>query len=577
MVEKKQTSRMYHFIDTQLLFIVSIFLLAFIPLYPKLPLFDIIEGYIVRARIEDVLIAGASLIFFIQLLRKKITPNVPMTKVITAYAVIGLFSTLSAIFITHTVPLSSVHILKSFLHYFRYLEYFALFYFLSTAIKTKKQFLISVTVLIVTLLGVGIYGIGQKYLYWPVYSTMNREFSKGIVLYLTEHARVQSTFGGHYDMAAYLVIVLPIIYLFALQIKHTLVKIAVWITWLIGVWLLVLSASRTSFIAFVAALVVGILIVSLLQKGTLEKIFFFFSKLLTTGVFITIIFLSFGADITERLLQSAKAYPLVSQVIDTVTQQKETVVASLQESEIGKNIQTITDSQIKKPENGISVEEAEILVSSDTRPTPIKPSDVFVDVPNKVSVATTSAEGVVTTVIIEVPRTYSDNAIKHGLSLAIRLDTLWPQALQGFYTNPFLGSGYATLTKSTVEQFTEAESTDNNFLRTLGETGLLGFIAFYGAVAIPLYVAVTFLKDTTEKQLAKKYFAAGFIAATIGLLINATFIDVFAASKVAFMFWAIAGILIALQNITEEKKYVFTPSKKQVKRKINRGIFTNAS
>lgn len=577
MVEKKQTNKIWQFIDTQLLFIVSIFLLAFIPLYPKLPLFDIIEGYIVRARIEDVLIAGATLIFFIQLLRKKITLNMPMTKIIIAYAIIGFFSTLSAIFITQTVPLSSIHIIKSFLHYFRYLEYFALFYFLSTAIKTKKQFLISVTVLIVTLLGVGIYGIGQKYLYWPVYSTMNREFSKGIVLYLTEHARVQSTFGGHYDMAAYLVIILPIIYLFALQIKHKAVKIAVWIAWLIGVWLLVLSASRTSFIAFIAALVVGILLVSLLQKGRVEKITFFFSKLITTGVLISIIFLSFGEDITERLLQSAKAYPVVTQTIDTVTKQKETALASFHESEIGKNIQTITDTQIKKPENGISVEEAEILVSSDTRPSPIKPSDVFVDVPNKVSVSTTSAEGVTTTVVIEVPRTYSDNAIKHGLSLAIRLDTLWPQALQGFYTNPLLGSGYATLTKSTVEQFTEAESTDNNFLRTLGETGLLGFITFYGAVLIPMYVAFSILRDKGEKQLAKKYFAAGFIAASVGLLINATFIDVFAASKVAFMFWAVAGILVALQNITEEKKYVFTPNKKQVKRKINKGIFKNAS
>ena len=39
---------------------------------------------------------------------------------------------------------------------------------------------------------------------------MNREFSKGMRLYLSEYARVQSTFAGHYDLGAYLVVVLPL-------------------------------------------------------------------------------------------------------------------------------------------------------------------------------------------------------------------------------------------------------------------------------------------------------------------------------------------------------------------------------
>ena len=185
-----------------------------------------------------------------------------------------------------------------------------------------------------------------------------------------------------------------------------------------------------------------------------------------------------------------------------------------------------------------------------------RPSDVYTDIPDKKTVATISAEGTIEITEIEVPRTYSENALRHGLSLAIRLDTLWPRALDGFYKNPLLGSGYATLTKETVGQFTEAESTDNNFLRTLGETGLLGFVTFYGAVVIAVVWAVRIWKKAQPNTLARG-LAIGFIAATAGLLLNATYIDVFAASKVAFTYWSVAGIVLAIlgkELLTESNK-----------------------
>ena len=39
---------------------------------------------------------------------------------------------------------------------------------------------------------------------------------------------------------------------------------------------------------------------------------------------------------------------------------------------------------------------------------------------------------------------------------------------------------------------------------------------------------------------------AGFIAFTFGLLINALYIDVFEASKVAYVFLALTGVVLAL-------------------------------
>src|SRR5690606_33231838 len=178
---------------------------------------------------------------------------------------------------------------------------------------------------------------------------------------------------------------------------------------------------------------------------------------------------------------------------------------------------------------------------TDERPTPYLPADVYEDIPDRVQVATKSADGTEQIIEVEQPRVWSENAKKYGLSFAIRLDTLWPQALAGFMKNPLLGSGYATLNKRELTDFTIAESTDNNFLRTLGETGLLGFITFYGLMAMALYHAAKALSSSDRLLIA---LAIGYISGSIGILFNAIYIDVFAASKVAFTFWFITGLFL---------------------------------
>jgi len=362
-----------------------------------------------------------------------------------------------------------------------------------------------------------------------------------------------------------------------LSLKNRLTRIFLWFTFALGIWLMVTGAARTSFVAVIVSVFITILVRSFKEKNLTKKIKFFLSKSIVTGSLILIIFSGFGDDIRERLFQSLNSYPLFSQnyikLSNGIVAGKEFIMMRLDDS-------NAPDIKIEKPENGLSVDEAAILVASDIRPTPLKPNDVFVDVPDEIRIATVSATGKMTTIIIEAPRTYSDNALKYGLSFAIRLDTLWPQALSAFYKNPALGTGYATLTKSEVNEFTEADSTDNNFLRTLGEIGLLGFITFYGAIVLAIIQAykIAFKKNLNiyEKTLdLKTLLATAFIGSTIGLLINATFIDVFAASKVALTFWSITGILFALENIKDLKKKPVVI--KKIRTKVKQGKFKNTA
>jgi O-antigen ligase len=156
-----------------------------------------------------------------------------------------------------------------------------------------------------------------------------------------------------------------------------------------------------------------------------------------------------------------------------------------------------------------------------------------------------------TTTIEERERTWSANALKYGLSIAIRLDTLWPNAVKGFMRNPLLGSGYATLNKESDYHFTEADSTDNNYLRALGETGLLGFVAFFGIIFLVLKQTS---RNLFSQDILKSSLAIGLFAGTVGLLINATYIDVYAASKVAFTYWAVVGFTLAVFTLKTPSK-----------------------
>ena len=80
-------------------------------------------------------------------------------------------------------------------------------------------------------------------------------------------------------------------------------------------------------------------------------------------------------------------------------------------------------------------------------------------------------------------------------------------------------------------------------MRALGETGLLGFAAFYGLIFFAGYLLWKNLKSKDFYE--GKAVLAAVLAGILGLLINAVYIDVFEASKVALVFWGLIGASLA--------------------------------
>ncbi len=115
-------------------------------------------------------------------------------------------------------------------------------------------------------------------------------------------------------------------------------------------------------------------------------------------------------------------------------------------------------------------------------------------------------------------------------STSIRLNIEWPRAVRALIKNPLLGTGYSSITLAT----------DNDYLRLLGETGLLGFLAF---ILIFVRIGEIIAKSWPIRMggIYEKAFVFGFLGSLPGIFLNALFIDIFEASKFAILFWLFAG------------------------------------
>ena len=71
-------------------------------------------------------------------------------------------------------------------------------------------------------------------------------------------------------------------------------------------------------------------------------------------------------------------------------------------------------------------------------------------------------------------------------------------------------------------------------------------MSFYGIIIYILYSSVRMLSKL--KNPLALAVVLGFTAGSIGILINALYIDVFAASKVAYTYWLMAGIIMAIKH-----------------------------
>lgn len=234
-------------------------ILLVVPLFPKFPAFRI-PGTYVAVRLEDFLILFTLLFFAIPILQniKSIFKN-NISRSILIFLGIGLISLISGIYLTQTVDLKI-----GLLHWFRRVEYLSLFFVSFVYVRSNKDnnlfFDYAIKILIIINLLVFAYGLGQKYIELPVIVTQNEEYSKGIALRWVPGAHINSTFAGHYDLASFMVLILPTFITAFFVLKDKISKIILGISVAFGFWLLSVAVSRISIVAFILAVSFSLLL-----------------------------------------------------------------------------------------------------------------------------------------------------------------------------------------------------------------------------------------------------------------------------------------------------------------------------
>jgi len=573
--------KMFKWIYEHLLFVVTLILLVFIPLYPKLPLLDVKNTW-VYVRAEDFVVIFVLLIWTFLFVRKKVTLKTPLTIPILVFWIIGGLATFHGVLLIFPT-ISNVFSNVAILSFFRRIEYIFLFFIAFASIKDKKFMNHVIYVLAFIVIAISLYGFGQKSLGFPAYLTMNEEFAKGIPIRLSEFGRVTSTFAGHYDLAAYLVLVIPILVSVAIfGLKNWLGKILLLVSAILGCYLLPMTVSRVS----IAVLALSIVVLLFLQ-----------SKKWFVGLIVSMIILSFTFYLAFKIssLNNTFKAPLINdtfgKVFDTAifnrfgNTLKEVIV--LVDSKTGSALgeikevnaeyfkekvvqrQFVSDDEVRQASGSAIlpfslIPHNPILLIEPNEPTgedlpqgtgyinlPLSPvvrrtSLYFVDTTNQ---ATNSAQVFFGDFIIK-------RAYAYDLSFTTRFQGEWPKTVNAFKRNIFIGSGYASVTLAV----------DNNYLRILGESGLLGLMSFLSI----FLVAGLYIKKILPKvdSPVTRSFVLGFVAGTFGLMLNAIFIDVFEASKVAFTYWLLMGITLGALTLyktwnidlyNEFKKAIISP------------------
>lgn len=416
--------------------VLLLLILIFVPLYPKFPLLGV-SGTFVSVRLEDFLLAFIILFWLAtSLLTKFSSVRLPVQRSILLYLFIGFVSAIGSLLLTKSVEGSQV-----LLHAFRRVEYMAMFFVGYDFLKTKNQLQTIIRVIILVSFLVSIYGLGQQFFGFPIITTTNSEFAKGLTLTLGAGARINSTFAGHYDLAAYSLF--PLLLLIGLLVgnsRHKLVLILL----IIPIYItMVLSASRVTFAAFFIT--------------SSAYLFFLGRKLWLAPLAVVMVLTVF---LSPQLSGRYKEL-ILNHILSTIP------VASAQTS----------------------------APVDETLPDALKPS-----------------------------------AQPEDRSFNIRLQASWPKALRALEKNPLIGTGFSSV----------GLAVDNDYLRLLAETGILGFLAFMLVCFRNIRASLPFFRQQTFDF--PRIFILSTTFAFLGLMINAVFIDVFEASKIAIVTWTLMGI-----------------------------------
>ncbi|OGM10469.1 hypothetical protein A2Z67_03955 [Candidatus Woesebacteria bacterium RBG_13_36_22] len=457
---------------------ISFLILAIIMFVPLYMKFPStnIPGTSVAIRLEDFLIFITLFLWFIYLILSGKIKSMFKDKL---NQVILTFFFIGALSVFTAIFVShSVIPLIGILHYLRRVEMLLLLPLgIWAARNIKGSIYFYLFVVSIVILLVNLYALGQRLLGFPSISTINAELAKGLIRFLTPADRVNSTFSGHYDLAIFLMMGISVISGIIFYFIDSKNRFKYPINIKILGLILLVALSLVVLIMTAARLsFVATILAVFLALILMKK-----KKVLLATFFISLLVLIYPTQLRDRLFA--------------------TVTVNIQRD--WKSYFAVSEDQAKRSRLNIP-----------TLPSVGKKTETIgADAPD-------IAPG--------EPVNTTDLGVYRSMDIRTKVE--WPRAIRAFIENPLLGTGYSSL----------GLATDNDFLRSLGEVGLLGTISF---IFIFIILIRKYIQVFRKSSGFVRYLAVGMLAMTFAVLLNSTFIDVFEASKVAFIFWIFNGLV----------------------------------
>src|SRR5260221_1458685 len=529
--------KLWQFVDNNSLKIFVGFLIGFIVLYPKLPSVHVPHTW-VYVRLEDFFIGATSIVWLLQVIRKKARLPFPLAWSLVIYWAVGLISLVFCLLVV-APHLANFFPNVAILQYLRRIEYMILFFVGFSVVKTKKDIRNFLIVLFITIVGIVLYGLRQRFYVtlwhlfpiffasnpfcFPAFLTGNEEFAKGIPFCLADTSRVASTFGGHYDLAAYLVLVIPVLIAVCVAMKKLYIRIISFILVVASLALLNCTSSRTSFPAYLIGAIAGLIFWK--KKWWIIPV-----MIVSIGILLT-----YRGETLARFLKTIQPVNVVT-VNQSLPTNLQKIITKAKEAE--------ENQTPEKPPPGTITLSAPVPAAVAPK-TPVAATSPVTTVLTDQELQKLTAENVEIAISTKSGAFLIQKAYALDISFTTRFQAEWPRDFAAFVKYPLLGSGYSSLTLAS----------DNDYLRALGETGALGFIAF----ALIFVMLGIFMKEKIKgSDSLTQTLVFGLAGGTVGLLMNALLIDVFEASKVGESFWLLVGIAAGALyvNNTGEIHYV---------------------
>jgi hypothetical protein len=473
---------------------VVLALLTVIILLPKFPLLEV-NGTYVHIRMEDFLVATVYAIWLIGVYGGRFRPQlVYKFRALVFFIIYGLGITLLGIGFFGTIPEPFLGIL----HWLRRVEYLGMYFIAATVCRPER-----LRIYLIALIGVGVltvvYAFFQFYDLVPGVFTLSRP---GELVKYSQFGFLISTFGAHYDFGAFLGI-LMMLSVWGLRSYKSKSRLIFFALGLVFYYTLTVVYARSAYLGMLG----GIFVMFLLGRSWFALV----PLLETVRTFARY----FGGTFNRF------AYDFKFNILPPPPSATPTPTIGITPTAVS----TVAPSLTNAPP-GITTAPATLVPSTAPTVTPAGSSWLDVMINN-----------------------WSQNINQFLQRINFDLDTSaryriksWQDAFVNVNYNFLWGGGYST----------NGNSTDNDYLRHMAEVGIIGLAWFllilWDFVRLAWHKYTEILESLAENYLSN--FERNYYLFVMGLvvlmLIQSVFIDIFASSKIAFLFWFLMGNFAAL-------------------------------